>query len=215
MKFDIAKLAPVCTFIYRLWNWSVRYDDQGEWDAISEQHRKKNPIIIALWHNDLFSLSAYASSKKGEKYVIIVSQSKDGELIARILEAHGHSMARGSSSRGGIRALLTFVREIKKNRKFGSISIDGPRGPRHVIKDGIIFAAQRAGVPIYPARSFPSKKIVFHKSWDRFEVPYPFAKVRIRVGEPYLVTSEELTAEVLTRETTRLKEAMDALEVCM
>ncbi|MGE4505995.1 MAG: DUF374 domain-containing protein, partial [Desulfovibrionaceae bacterium] len=152
----------------------------------------------------------YGSRRPGD-YVLMASQSKDGELITRILTAHGHVVARGSSSRGGLKALLTSVKVMRDTGRMGVFTVDGPRGPRHEVKEGVLFAAQRAGAVIFPLRAFPHRMHVFEKAWDRFELPLPFSRVRIRVGEPFSVTSEKLQGEVMEREKRRLRDALLAI----
>ena len=142
---------------------------------------------------------------------MVVSESKDGEIIARVLERIGLVTNRGSSSRGGLRALLGMAKEVNKNGRVGVFTVDGPRGPKYEVKEGAIFMAQRAKALLFPVRAFPRKKIVFQKSWDQFEVPYPFTRCRVRVGTPLQVTDEKLTSEVLRKETARLREALLAL----
>ncbi|HKI80352.1 MAG TPA: DUF374 domain-containing protein, partial [Pseudodesulfovibrio sp.] len=100
--------------------------------------------------------------------VTFVSQSKDGEVIARVLEQIGHVTVRGSSTRGGVRALLQAKRIMEKQNRMAVFTVDGPKGPRHKPKDGIIFLAQRAGAKIVPLRAYPVSKKVFDKSWDHF-----------------------------------------------
>lgn len=209
MKINPVYFKPLLSGLYKLWHSLIRYEDKGEWQPIVDTIRAGQPAVIAMWHNELFPLSGFGSRQESN-YIIMVSQSRDGELIAGIIESLGHSTARGSSSRGGLRALLTLVKKMKKNGKVGVFTVDGPRGPRHQVKEGVIFAAQRAKAPIFPVRAFASRKLVFN-SWDRFEVPYPFSRCRIRVGEPFTVTGEKLTSEVMEQEKKRLKFALKSI----
>lgn len=210
MKFDLPALAPLVAVLYRLLTRLVRYDDNGEWQAILAAHAAGETIVLALWHNELFALTGYGS-RRGRNYVTVVSQSQDGELIARVLERFGHVTARGSSSRGGVRALLSCIREMKRHRRIGVFTVDGPRGPRHEVKDGVIYAAHRAGALIFPLRAVPRWKFVFTKSWDRFEVPWPFTRCRVLVGEPYRIAAAVLDDVALERERRRLEERLEGL----
>lgn len=210
MKIDLNRFATLFSLIFRWWTGLIRYDDQGEWQPIIDAAKAGTPAVIAMWHNELFALSGFGA-RQDCTYVIIISQSKDGEVIANILERFGHVPARGSSSRGGIRALLKAAKEMKKNGLIGVFTVDGPRGPRHEVKEGIVFMAQRAGALVFPIRAFARKKLVFKKSWDHFEVPYPLAKCRIRVGEPIKITEEKLVGKVMDREKSRVTEALNAI----
>lgn len=210
MKINVARFSPLIYWLYVLWSRTLRIKGKEGWKAITDAHAQGKPIVLALWHNDLFSL-VYFASRQCRDYVSVVSQSKDGEIIARVLERLGHTMARGSSSRGGIRALLTAVREMKKNNKIGSFAVDGPRGPRHEVKQGAIFAAQRAGALIFPLAAIPKKKMVFDKSWDHFEVPYPFTSCRLRVGEPLTIPEGRLDEAGMAEQAARVAAALEAL----
>jgi hypothetical protein len=211
MKFDPLTLAPFVARLYRLWARLLRYDDPGgKWRAVRAAQAAGTPVVLALWHNELFALAGYGLYR-GLSCVTVVSQSQDGEFIARVLERLGHATARGSSSRGGARALMTCIREMKRNRRIGVFTVDGPRGPRHEVKDGVIYAAHRAGALIFPLRALSQRRFVFTKSWDRFELPWPFTRCRVLVGEPYRITVKTLDAAALARERRRLKERLETL----
>lgn len=210
MKINPKPFMPLLVGFYKFWHWLVRYDDKDEWKPLIKAIKSGTPAIVALWHSEIFPLSGFGSYQDSN-YVVIVSQSRDGDLIAGIIKELGHVTTRGSSSRGGLKALLSLVKQIKRNKKVGVFAVDGPRGPRYEIKEGVIFAAQRAGAQIFPLRAFAKKKLVFN-SWDKFEVPYPFSKCRIRVGEPFYVTDEKLTAEVMENERMRLQKYMLSIE---
>ena len=124
--------------------------------------------------------------------VIAVSQSRDGDRIAEVVERFGWETARGSSSRGGVRALLELVREVSSGR-IGAHIVDGPKGPPGVVKPGLMLLAQRSGAPILPV--FVGSRPRFRMpSWDRMHVPLPFARIHVRIGEPIHV-ARDLDAE--------------------
>lgn len=161
----------------------------------------KTPFILAVWHDEIFSC---IHAKQNAKIVTVVSQSKDGEYLARVLENIGFATARGSSSRGGLSAMIQAARYIKKEGYSACISVDGPRGPRHEVKEGAVFLAHRVKAPIVPMRAVMTRGKVFN-SWDRFQLPWPFSTVTIYFGEPYYIEAEELNAEVLKQECDKLK----------
>ncbi len=140
-----------------------------------------------------------------------VSQSKDGEIIARVLERIGHVTTRGSSTRGGVKALIKAARVMRDQKRMAVLTIDGPKGPRYEPKPGAIFLAKTAGALLVPVRAFPRRMHVFQKSWDRFELPYPFTPCPVRVGEPYALKNEKLDEKGLAEEAARLRERMLAL----
>lgn len=168
------------------------------------------PLVLACWHNKLFSFPMLGRHIP-QQWVSIVSASKDGEFLAQVLERLGIKASRGSSSRGGVRALMGAVRIMKKEGRQGFVTVDGPRGPRHEPKEGIFLMAQRAGALIVPAHVTYSHKYVFEKAWDKFELPYPFSSCDFHFGTPYQLQAEKLTADALSAEKARLKEKLNAL----
>lgn len=206
---DPTCLAPLITGLFRLWTCSIRFELHGDWDGLATMHKAGQPLVFALWHGEIFPITAFGYSKSTD-LVVFVSQSKDGEVIARVLERLGIATVRGSSSRGGVKALLQACRAMVKDNRMGVFTIDGPRGPRHKSKDGVIFLAQRANAKIVPLRAYPERKKVF-KSWDKFVLPLPFTKCPVYVGDPMDVTTEKLDKDVLAREKARLEKRMSEL----
>lgn len=211
IPIDPLKISPLISFLYRTWVRTLRYDDQGEWEKITTLHSRGRKLILCLWHEELFALTGFGTAVDFSSFVTFVSQSKDGEIIARALETMGHRTARGSSSRGGVRALLLAKRIMERENRVGVFTVDGPRGPRRVPKDGPIFLAQKAGALLVPMRAHCSRKKVFEKSWDHFQVPVPFSRCNIRIGEPLEITSEKLDQAVLDAERERLQKALNLL----
>jgi hypothetical protein len=113
---------------------------------------------------------------------VVISQSRDGELISRVVGGLGYVSLRGSSSRGGAQALRAVVRHIRRG---GDVAFtpDGPRGPRYTVQPGVSYLARKTGHPVIPLGVGMSRKWVVN-SWDRFQVPLPLGTVRICYGEP-------------------------------
>ena len=154
--------APVY-WLYRLWCRSLRYTEINR-AAIENTTDQGRPVVLSLWHDELFPLIYL---KRRLNIIALVSQSDDGDLLAGVLERMGLETARGSSSRGGVKALLAAARRMRESGICGCVTVDGPRGPRHEVKEGAIFLAARADAPIVPIRLFMERRKVF-KSWDRF-----------------------------------------------
>lgn len=127
------------------------------------------------------------------------------------MERLGQTTVRGSSSRGGVKAFIQAKRIMDRENRMAVFAVDGPKGPRHVPKDGAIFLAQRAGAMVVPIRAFTKRKKVFDKAWDRFQLPYPFAECELVVGEPYKVTEDKLNSDTMTMERDRLKARLESL----
>jgi hypothetical protein len=209
IPIDPAAFAPFIAWLFKLWVRTIRFEPEG-CTEFAELNKQGQPLVVALWHGEIFPVTAYGHTLTSH-LVTFVSQSKDGEIIARMLERIGHTTVRGSSTRGGVRALLKAKRIMEQENRMAVFTIDGPKGPRHKAKDGVIFLAQRAGARIVPIRAFPVRRKVFEKSWDRFVLPMPFTRCPVRIGEPMAVTDEKLTEEVMARETARLEARMLAL----
>jgi lysophospholipid acyltransferase (LPLAT)-like uncharacterized protein len=136
-------------------------------------------VIYAFWHGELLALLWH---HRREPIAVVISEHRDGEIIARICERFGYATVRGSSSRGASRALIGLVRAVESGLN-GAVTPDGPRGPAHVFAPGAAIAAQRTGAPIIPVRVRASRAWRL-RSWDRFLIPKPFARIEIFYGEP-------------------------------
>jgi len=184
-------------------------------DVPEELHpltRKDAPVIYAAWHSRLL-LGMYVCRGCGVN--VLVSQSKDGELLVPALKRLGFTATRGSSSRGGISSLKALARAVEEGQDI-MIAPDGPRGPRHVAKVGVIQLASLTGAPIVPWTWVGSwMKIV--SSWDRLRIPLPFSRCLLRAGRvievPHDIAPEELEQKRVELETelNRLADEEQAL----
>jgi lysophospholipid acyltransferase (LPLAT)-like uncharacterized protein len=166
----------------------------------------KRPFIYCLWHGKLL-IPVFAH--RHMNICAMVSIHSDGEMIAQTLHRLGYVSARGSSTRGGNRAMLAMIRLLKQVGA-GAVTPDGPTGPRHVFKPGIIEIAQCADAQILPL-TFASTRAWVLKSWDRFTIPKPFSKTVICYGEPFSV-SKKLTATEFEAVRQAVEQRMLALE---
>lgn len=206
MRIPPGLVAPLINIMYRLWCSTLRIRETGReaFDALAAEGK---PAMVCLWHDELFALMHV---RRTLKVVTVVSQSKDGEYLARLLQALGLKTARGSSSKGGLKALLHAARLMRQEKYNGCITVDGPRGPRHRVKPGAIILAFKTPAYIIPTRLFLHKAKIF-RSWDRFQLPLPFSKVDIVFGPPYLLTAAELTEAELERERLLLEERLNTM----
>jgi lysophospholipid acyltransferase (LPLAT)-like uncharacterized protein len=153
----------------------------------------KGPILFCVWHNRLaLSMVAYSRFAKtiwpNNGLAAMISASKDGGLLAEVLKKFHVQAVRGSSSRRGRQALLESTTWLEKNYHI-AITPDGPRGPMYQVQDGVISLAQVSGAPIVPVSAAIHGKICL-RSWDRFQIPLPFAKCELRFGEAVFVPRE-------------------------
>lgn len=161
--------------------------------------------ILCTWHNRLaLSLIVYrrylARMKEGHRMAAMVSASKDGGVLARVLEHFDAQPVRGSTSRRGPQALLELTSWAEKGYDL-AITPDGPRGPCYVVQHGVIAVAQLTGLPIVPM-SWQMKWKFCLKSWDRFQIPLPFSRGIVRRGKPIYISREASEQE---REAARLE----------
>jgi lysophospholipid acyltransferase (LPLAT)-like uncharacterized protein len=163
------------------------------------------PLIFAFWHNRIlmlpFLFKKHWSRRRRDKVAVLVSASADGEKLARVLEQFDLICVRGSSSRRGRQALVELRRLVQDGYDIG-ITPDGPRGPKYQVQDGVISLAQVTQAAIMPVSWDVDRKFVFRRSWDNFQVPLPFARAVLRIGEPIPVPRE---ADAAMRENKRLE----------
>lgn len=164
--------------------------------------------IYASWHQRFFPGITFFARRK--PISIMISQSKDGELISRIVNQLGMHPVRGSSSRGGGKALNEICEMAHRGCRIGHI-VDGPRGPFGVVKSGLVRIAQYSGMPIIPTIISAEKKWVF-KSWDRFIVPKPFSRVIIRFGDEIYVP-KKLQGPAFEKKRFAIEETLKKLYV--
>lgn len=162
------------------------------------------PHIFAFWHAQLLPL---VYTHRDRRAAVLVSQSRDGEIIARVLERLGYLTARGSSTRGGDEGLRDLLAHAEAGHHL-AVTPDGPRGPAEVVKPGVIYLAARSGLPVLPlaCAARPSRRL---DSWDAMRVPMPFARVRVELGVPFRVpvdASEAKQEELRVRLERTLKE---------
>jgi lipopolysaccharide heptosyltransferase II len=129
-------------------------------------------------------------SNQKRNIVIMVSLSKDGELLSQVLQSFGYLTVRGSSTRGGERALIEIIRYAHKGYS-PAFAADGPKGPRRQLKSGVIYAAQKTGMPIVPINCSPKNKIILKNTWDKTIIPLPFSKTIQIYGEPIYINKED------------------------
>ena len=172
----------------------------------------ETPIIFAFWHSDMFMTAflGIKEKKKKKNIAIITSRSRDGELMTRVLNKLGYLTVRGSSARGGLQALLNLM-NVMKNNNNAAIAVDGPRGPYHKAKPGVILLAKKMGAVILPYTSQYNRKIVFKKSWDKSEIPLPFSTINAIFSEPIKIPPDA-TKEEIEILNLKLEETLNKLK---
>jgi lysophospholipid acyltransferase (LPLAT)-like uncharacterized protein len=143
--------------------------------------QKGGSVLLCGWHQQFFPTVAYFWKYRNFSPSLMISQSNDGDIGAGILQRAGWRPIRGSSSKGGLKALKAMIRELRRSRLAGHI-VDGPQGPAGIVKPGAITLALAARAVIVPV-AISADRAWFFNSWDRFMLPKPFAQIRFAFGE--------------------------------
>ncbi len=196
----------IIDFIFATSRIEIDGADNAEVRSLLDSKR----FIGAFWHSRILGI-AYRYT--GWNALTLVSRSHDGEIIAQTLMRQGHEPVRGSTSRGGLRALSQLIKRMKGSSRTAVIIPDGPRGPRFQVQPGVVLLAAKTGYPILPA-TYSARRVKIFSSWDRFMLPMPFNRCRMVFGTPIHVpvhagpsTLERRRAELetelnrITRET--------------
>jgi lysophospholipid acyltransferase (LPLAT)-like uncharacterized protein len=192
---------PIVNALASTFRW--RQEGLEHLDAVKRSGR---PPIMAFWHGRILP-ATYFFRRRG--IVVITSENFDGEWIAGIIERFGYGTARGSTSRGAVKALVQLKRDMAAGKP-AAFTLDGPRGPANVAQPGAIWLAKATGNPIVPFHIEASRHWTL-RSWDRTQIPKPFSDVAISIGEPIEVPPD---ADEGTMEQARLtlEERLKSLE---
>ncbi len=201
-RLQLALIAGLGTPLLRLLCLTWRLEVVGA-ERLSGAARGGPPFVLATWHGRILP-SVWFWRDRG--MVVVISENFDGEWIARIVARFGYGTARGSSSRGGARALRQLVRAARQAPT--AFTVDGPRGPAGVVQPGAVWLAQATGQPVVPFHAEADRHWTI-RSWDRTQIPKPFARVVMAVGEPLAVAAGDdldaarATLEVRLHDTER------------
>lgn len=165
------------------WTWRFRTRNA---EVVAKLRAAGQPIVFAAWHGEMLPQIYF---HRGQGVSVLISEHGDGELIARVAARYGFRTVRGSTSRGAARAILALVRELEDGHDL-AITPDGPRGPARSFAPGTLLVAQRGKAPIVPAVVHASAAWRL-RSWDRFMIPKPFARVTIAYGDPLHVVAAD------------------------
>ena len=160
---------------------------------------------VAHWHGDELALVSRFGSLG---LTILVSHSKDGEIMARATRALGYRVTRGSSTRGAVGGLLALIKAVRDGHNV-VLAVDGPKGPRGVCKPGIVRVVQKAGVPLFPVGVASTRRFVFKKTWNQVYLPLPFSRQVIFIDKP-IYFPKKASAEEMDHHCRRVEEGLRA-----
>ncbi len=197
-------LIPCAYYILRAYFAPMRIRPVNE-EIVLNHLKKGHKIITAIWHQRILVCMGYARRFGAYKPSVMISQSRDGDMIAKVYSRFNFRPIRGSSSRGGKEALAAMVEDLTHNQMAVHV-LDGPRGPRGVVKPGLIVMAQLSAVPIFPVYISCNRAWILN-SWDRTVIPKPFSTVVARWDDPVYVP-KELDSEGFERMRKQIEQRM-------
>lgn len=194
MKSILAYVGPYLAYGYMT---LVGRTSRFRWEGLEHVRmleRQGKNFIYAFWHNRQV---LFTYTHRGSGVRILVSRSRDGEIIAKTMALSRIEAVRGSSSRGSLATTREMIDLVSSGKRVG-ITPDGPKGPAGAVKPGILYLAQKTGLPIIPISNATSRKIIFRKSWDQFQVPLPLAQCAVVHGPPlHVAEGDAIDAKAL------------------
>ncbi len=189
----------IYTLVYLIGK-TIRFEKRG-WENYESIGQNGKTPILAFWHNRIF-LSTYYFRHRG--IIVMSSQSFDSEYIARFIQRFGFGVVRGSSTRGGVGALIEMIKLMRKGFPMG-FSVDGPKGPKYVAKSGACLLAKKTQNPVVPF-IVEVEKYWEVKSWDNLQIPKPFSRACVYIAEPFYVAKDAADEEIeKSREELQIK----------
>jgi lysophospholipid acyltransferase (LPLAT)-like uncharacterized protein len=201
-KFLVWFLPLIVVGLQRLFGFTFRIVELGK-EPYSRLVTSGSPLILSIWHTNVL-YSPYFH--RGKNVAVLISESKDGDFINQVVVRFGNLSIRGSSSKGGSKALKAMIAHLKKGLSV-AFTPDGPRGPALIVQPGLIAAAQITQAPIVPFHYECTRQWILEKSWDKHRVPKPFATAVISYGEPLRIPRTLSESEFET-ERLRVEKAM-------
>jgi lysophospholipid acyltransferase (LPLAT)-like uncharacterized protein len=203
-RLKIALISGLGYWIIRLVCASLRWEivEERSLDSLRASGKR---LILTFWHGRIF-MATYHFRNRG--IIVMTSQNRDGDYIARVIQRFGYQAARGSSSRGSLGATIECLRGMKNGQDLG-LTIDGPRGPRYVAKPGAAYLARKSGNPVVPFNISVEKKWIM-RSWDHFQIPRPFSRAVFLSAGPIHVdaNANDDQIEAAEKEVQRSLEAL-------
>jgi lysophospholipid acyltransferase (LPLAT)-like uncharacterized protein len=190
--------------LIRIIGATTRFSVEG-WENFEAATRDGQQPVYTFWHEQIM-LGTYFWRRR--RIVVMTSRSFDGEYIARFIRRFGYGASRGSSSRGGIAALVEMIKLMRAGCP-AAFTIDGPRGARRVAKMGAVLLAKKTGCPVLPFSITPAH-FYAASSWDRLQIPLPFTRARLRIAPPIYV-APDADDDALNAKRDELQRALDSL----
>lgn len=177
------------------WIWSRTWRVYvHELPSLQKKLAERSPLIFAHWHGDELAVIATVPRYR---IATMTSTSSDGSLVDFVIKKLGGTTSRGSSTRGGVRALVGLIKTIRSGEYCGSMAVDGPKGPIYKVKPGVFELSTKTNADIVPTGVAISNPFIFKKSWNKAALPLPFSKVVIWFGAEWAPPIEDSRSETL------------------
>ena len=183
---------------------TIRYETEG-WENFESIKADGKIPIYSFWHNRIFAGTYFFRNRK---IVVITSQSFDGEYIARFIQRFGYGAIRGSSTRGGVKALVEMIRLMREGLPM-AFTVDGPKGLKYVAKSGACLLAKKTGNPLMPF-VVECKNFWTLRSWDNLQIPKPFSRAKVMIAAPIYI-SKMADDEEIEKKRGELQAKLDEL----
>jgi lysophospholipid acyltransferase (LPLAT)-like uncharacterized protein len=180
------------TFRYRL-HFRNQQEATNIISRLIENNYKDKNLLLGFFHQDELSLIPLLQNLN---IAVLISQSKDGSIMANLATELGYLPVRGSSSRGAVSGLLAAFKKVKSGYHF-AMALDGPKGPIYKVKEGLPNISQKVNLPILPMRAYPKKYFYFKNAWNKAKLPYPFSRVDVYFGELSVSNAQELEEKLI------------------
>ena len=203
-RIQIAVLPRIAVLILNSIGWTLRWEREGT-EHLEEVYKEGKRAILVCWHCCTFASTYYWKSRG---IVVMSSQNFESECLARVLKKLGYGLARGSSSRGGLKALAEMARWLR-NGKDAGFTVDGPRGPRYEVKPGPMLLAKRTGDAVLCFHVSLQRKIQL-STWDRTQIPVPFSKAYI-LSAPPIYLARDANEDELKSKIAEMQRTLDDL----
>jgi lysophospholipid acyltransferase (LPLAT)-like uncharacterized protein len=199
-RAQIALISQLAAWLIALLGRTLRWQSEGD-EHLEQIYREGKRAIFTFWHGQIFPATYYW---RGRGIAVMTSQNFDGEYIARCIQKHGYGVARGSSSRGGLKALAEMAHCLRRGGDV-AFTVDGPRGPRYEAKPGPVLLAKKTGDAIFCFHIALESKIRL-KNWDRTQIPLPFSRALVLKAAPIYVprNSSEQELKIKIAETQQV-----------
>jgi lysophospholipid acyltransferase (LPLAT)-like uncharacterized protein len=184
-RLQIPVIAAAVFSVVRVLGPTLRYEVLG-WNRVERVYAGGKKSIWSFWHRAIFGVIWWARNRG---VVVMNSTNFDGQWTRKVIEWLGYGTAQGSSTRGGLRGLAVMAQRLEQGLDV-AFTIDGPRGPRFVAKPGPVMLARRTGCPILVFHVGVEKAHTFPKTWDLFQLPYPFSRIVMLFAPPIYVAAD-------------------------